>query len=33
MGRVKYFTEDVLYFGVFEGEDPLIITEGDMIAF
>ena len=33
MGRVKDFIEDGLYFGVFEGDDPLIITEGDMIAF
>jgi type IV secretion system protein VirB4 len=33
MERVKDFIGDGLYFGVFEGDDPLIITEGDMVAF
>lgn len=33
LGRIKDFVEGGAYYGVFEGDDPLVITEGDMVAF
>lgn len=33
INRIKDFIEGGLYYGVFEGADPMIINEGDIIAF